>query len=79
MRGAFIYPAFMGSCLAISHTWLPVYLVAKLVPAAIEGCEGAAWMYGDTILNMNNNSVFLLPKSIERGKLLISSAPRESE
>ena len=69
----------MGSCLAISHTWLPVYLVAKLVPAGIEGCVGAVWMYGDTILNRNNYSVFLLQKSIESSKLLISSSPRESE
>ena len=35
--------------------------------------------HGDIILNRNNNSVFLLRKSIEIGKTLISTAPRESE
>ena len=33
----------------------------------------------DIILNRSNNSVFLLQKSIEIGKPLISSAPREFE
>ena len=35
--------------------------------------------HGDIVLNMRNNSVFWLQKSIEIGKPLISSAPRESE
>ena len=35
--------------------------------------------HGDIILNWSNNSVFLLQKSIEIGKPLISSAPREFE
>ena len=35
--------------------------------------------HGDIILNKNNNSVFLLQKSIEIGKSLISSAPRKFE
>lgn len=33
--------------------------------------------HGDIILNSSNNSVFLLQKSIEIDKHLISSAPRE--
>ena len=35
--------------------------------------------HGDIILNRSNNSVFLLRKSIEIGKSLISSAPQEFE
>ena len=33
--------------------------------------------HGDIILNVSNNSVFLLRKSTEIGKPLMSSAPRE--
>ena len=35
--------------------------------------------HGDVILNRSNNSVFLLQKSVEIGKPVISSAPREFE
>ena len=37
------------------------------------------WSHRDIILNRSNNSVFLLRKSIEIGKSLISFAPREFE
>ena len=35
--------------------------------------------HGDVILNRSNNSVFLLQKSVEIGKPVISSAPRGFE
>ena len=44
VRGAFIQPVFMGSCLTISHTCLPVQLVDKLDYGVIEGSKDAAWM-----------------------------------
>ena len=45
VRGAFIQPGFMGSCLTISHTCLPCLpsrQVSPCVPGVIEGSEGAA-------------------------------------
>ena len=44
VRGAFTYPAFMGSCLTISHTCFPCppsRQVSPCVPGVMEGSEDA--------------------------------------